>query len=102
MPATNGSRISRKRTTAATTTARSAIQNAMGRVTSQYPLPKFVMDRSSLCHELRKQRALEGMPFGLNHRGMMDAPDVPLAPPLPACGERSDSERSPCEAKESG
>src|SRR5215475_12987704 len=86
MPATNGSRISRSRTIAAMTTASRAIQNARGRVTPECPLPKFVMDRSSLCHELRKQRALEGISLELNHRGTIDAPDVPLAPPLPACG----------------
>src|SRR5262245_37813709 len=49
-------------------------------------------------------QALPPRAAGLSHmaRWLEVARRVPLAPPLPACGERSICERSRCEAKQIG
>src|SRR5262245_63250534 len=46
---------------------------------------------SWVCLSTQGVRRLEHFPLESTGR---DAPATPLAPPLPACGERSDSERS--------
>src|SRR5215510_3989224 len=54
---------------------------------------------SWVCLSTQGVRRLEHFPLELTGR---DAPATPLAPPLPACGERSDSERSSCGEKDAG